>query len=205
MEPTTGAAIIGAGASFLGGQSANAASAKQSRKQMDFQNYMSNTAHTREVIDLKRAGLNPMLSGMGGGGASSPPGSAAPQQNVVPDLSKVVSSALEAKRLKKDIDLADQQIKNQKAQKVKTQTETTLLKANQPMAELKNKAGRMAQKFVEGVTSSAKNTDTFGQKATKKVYKTYQKANSAKKERKKYTKQNPSQKGMSPLDFNLPF
>lgn len=43
-------------------------------KQMSFQSIMSGTAHQREVEDLKKAGLNPVLSANGGAGASTPTG-----------------------------------------------------------------------------------------------------------------------------------
>lgn len=52
----------------------NAWSAEQAQKQMDFQREMSNSAHQREVNDLKAAGLNPILSV--NSGASVPNGAA---------------------------------------------------------------------------------------------------------------------------------
>jgi hypothetical protein len=83
-----GSSVIGGLFSMAGGMSAsgssakgieqmNAANAAEAQKNRDFQEKMSNTAHTREVSDLRNAGLNPILSATGGSGASSPGGSMA--------------------------------------------------------------------------------------------------------------------------------
>lgn len=69
--------LLGAGAGYIGykaNQNANAANAQSVQNQMDFQERMSNTAHTREVADLRNAGINPIATASGGSGSSSPGG-----------------------------------------------------------------------------------------------------------------------------------
>lgn len=121
-----GASAGGMVSSAFAQDDANKANVTLGREQMAFQRDMSNTAHQREVRDLQKAGLNPILSA--NAGASTPTG-AMPQVEPV-DYGKVatqgVTTGLQARQLKKDIDATDSQISVNDATKVTAKTQQNL-------------------------------------------------------------------------------
>lgn len=146
-------AVVGGGLSLLGGLFGNKSSARQAQAQMAFQERMANTAHQREVADLRAAGLNPILSATGGRGAATPGGAMAPQQDV---LTPAVNSALQARRAKAELANLVSNNALLEAQTLKTLTEknesairTNLYNTNQEIAAEDLKGKRTIGEFDE--------------------------------------------------------
>lgn len=108
----SGAGAAGLGAlGFLGQQDANAANKTIAADTRTWQTQMSNTAHQREVADLRAAGLNPILSA--NQGASTPN---APTATMQSSLGAGISAAADIWKLSNELKQTNSNIELQKAQ-----------------------------------------------------------------------------------------
>jgi len=173
MDPIIGGSLIGGGFSML----SNLFGANSASRQMAFQERMSNTAHQREIADMRKAGINPILSVTGGHGASQPVGTSFTPENPMRDLAQTMvsrqglkqSGMLNQKAMEKmDADIVTQQtqqgLNSANATEALQRALTEKVRTAMLAKEMDLVSAKTAREYAEtGLTSARQQTERWEQ------------------------------------------
>lgn len=151
---------LGALLGMEGQKDANEKNLQLGREQMAFQERMSSTAHQRQVEDLRKAGLNPILSS--NSGASSPAGAAPTMQNTMEGFGAAAGEInknmidrdrVKLEKVQTDLNIAKnkEELANMRAIRDKTNMETKVMSKGIPEADIKNRGYDLLKDAEQGI------------------------------------------------------
>lgn len=160
ISDAIGGGLISGVGSLAGGLMTNSAAESNTQSAEEYQTAMSDTAHQREVADLKAAGLNPILSA-GGSGASAPGITAAPVVNALGNAMQAGVTNFSALQSSRQVDPAIDYTKSQTvlnnalSAKAAADTTSALADARQTDAQTAVTRTGYAGRFLGGDAASA--------------------------------------------------
>lgn len=176
-------AIIGGGASLLGGMFTNRSqaeqaqaamnfSAAQTQQQMDFQERMRATQYQTAVKDLMAAGLNPMLAYTQGGAGTPSGGAAVGQQATLRNPAEgLASSAYQLGMIRSDLDLKEANTVESMSRTTVNEEQAKNLDADTKLKilEAPNVSQRLKNLISEQLLNDARRTATSAEEAVRRV------------------------------------
>lgn len=157
---TLGAGILGAGASIFGSDQSAKAAKEAAQMQIAWERERARNAHQWEVEDLKKAGLNPILSAGGSGavtgGISAPVPDTSGYTSAAQQISQILPTIAGLRKTQADINLQNSQAELNNETKLKTAADTILAQRNADLISAKEAWQRLDNKVKKVEADNAK-------------------------------------------------